>query len=105
MIDFEEYFEDAVGVTIIGDAQKVLIKVSNDLYPYIKSKPIHSSQKEKKELSQQYADHTIIELDVIINYELKSILFGYGEKLTILEPISLVEELKKRAIELIDNYK
>ena len=42
---------------------------------------------------------------MIINYELKSILFGYGEKLNILEPITLAEELKMKATNLIESYK
>ena len=103
-IDFETYFEDVVGVTINGASQKLVIKISNDLYPYIKSKPIHSSQKERKKLSKQYIDSTIIELDVIINYELKSLLFSYGEKLIILEPTSLAKELKDKANQIISNY-
>lgn len=46
-IDFEEYFEDVVGVTIRTDVpiEKVLIKVTNEVWPYIKSKPLHGSQK------------------------------------------------------------
>lgn len=99
--DFIEYFEDAIGVTIIGQPQKVRMKVANSLFPYIKSKPLHGSQKIKKENEND----AIVELSVIINYELKSLLFSYGEELTIIEPPSLAEELKNKALKIIDNYK
>lgn len=99
--DFIEYFEDAIGVTIIGQPQKVRMKVANSLFPYIKSKPLHGSQKVKEENEND----AIVELSVIINYELKSLLFSYGEELTIIEPPFLAEELKNKALKIIDNYK
>ena len=41
ILDFEEYFEDVVGVTINHNApiENVIIRISNDLWPYINSKP------------------------------------------------------------------
>ena len=80
-IDFEEYFEDVVGVTVDSNQEsvKVVIKVSADLWPYIKSKPLHGSQK-KKETTDEF---TIVELDVKINYELISLLFSFGESICI----------------------
>lgn len=101
-IDFEEYFEDIVGVTIPRDLLpiKVILKVNAALWPYIKTKPIHGSQK-VKEIT---INHTIIELLVIINYELTTLLFSYGEDLVVLEPITLAEDIKKKAENLIKGY-
>ena len=48
-IDFDEYFEDVIGVTISEDTvQKVRLKVSNDSINYIITKPLHGSQKIKQ---------------------------------------------------------
>src|SRR5690554_5426024 len=49
-IDFDEYFEDVVGVTIPENAtiEKIRIRVEASLWPYIKTKPMHGSQKKIK---------------------------------------------------------
>jgi predicted DNA-binding transcriptional regulator YafY len=99
-IDFNEYFEDIVGVTLSneGVVQNIVLKVSNLLFPYIQTKPIHGSQKVK----EQGASHTLVSLDLIPNYELESLILSYGEGLEVLQPKSLREKIKKR-IELINN--
>ncbi len=102
-IDFNEYFEDIVGVTMANDGkiQHIVLKVSNNLYPYIQTKPIHGSQK----LKEQETNHTLISLDLIPNYELESLILSYGEGMEVLQPKSLRDKIQKR-IELINgNYK
>lgn len=101
-IDFEEYFEDMIGVTFPQGAAstKILLKIKSSSWPYIKTKPLHGSQK-VKEVNDQYA---IIELNLIINYELISLLFSHAENITVLEPTELVEEIKTKANNLIRNY-
>ena len=49
-IDFSEYFEDVIGVTLDKEAklEKIQLRISNDLYPYIQTKPLHGSQKTKE---------------------------------------------------------
>lgn len=102
-IDFNEYFEDIVGVTLNNEStvQKIILKVSNDLFPYIKTKPIHGSQK-LKEKGQQY---TMISLDLIPNYELESLILSYGEGMEIIQPDSLREKIRKRIEKMLENYK
>jgi predicted DNA-binding transcriptional regulator YafY len=102
-IDFNEYFEDIVGVTLSneGVVQNIVLKVSNLLFPYIQTKPIHGSQKVK----EQGASYTVISLDLIPNYELESLILSYGEGVEILKPKSFRDKIKKR-IELMNiNYK
>ena len=84
-INFEEFFEDVIGVTIPEDKtlHKVILKIDNKLWPYIKTKPIHGSQKPPKEENDAYA---IIELELMLNYELESIILSYGEQMEVLEP-------------------
>jgi len=102
IVDFEEFFEDMIGVTLpIGKAtQKVLLKINASSWPYIKTKPLHGSQK-IKEVNDEF---TLIELNLIINYELISLLFSYAENVTVLEPVSLAEEMKSKVSSLIKNY-
>lgn len=99
-IDFEEYFEDIVGVTF-PDApiETIKIKISESLVAYIKTKPLHPSQ------VYQFEDnvHRVI-IKVIPNYELESLLLSYGESLQVLEPASFVEKMKSRIEKMKNNY-
>lgn len=92
-IDFNTYFEDVVGVTVPDDAkvEKVIFQVDKSLYPYIESKPIHGSQKIKERTDKSI----VVELEVMLNYELKALLLSFGEGLTILEPMHLAEKFRE----------
>jgi predicted DNA-binding transcriptional regulator YafY len=101
-IDFGEYFEDIIGVTISNEAQiqNVILKVNNSLLPYITTKPIHGSQK----IKEKGAAYTVISLQLIPNYELESLILSYGEGLEVLEPQTLREIIKKRVELISSNY-
>ena len=101
-IDFSEYFEDIIGVTLNKDitTEKVLLKITSDLYPYIQTKPLHGSQK-LKEIKDSYS---LIELELIPNYELESLILSYGEGVEIIAPESLRERVKNRIQLTLNNY-
>lgn len=101
-INFEEYFEDIVGVTIRDDMKtvKVRLMIKHQLWPYIESKPIHGSQK----IILKGTEGVVIELDVKINYELISLLFSFGEAIKVIEPESLKKTIKSKAESLLKNY-
>jgi predicted DNA-binding transcriptional regulator YafY len=102
-IDFNEYFEDFVGVTFNMEEkiQNIILQLSNDLWPYIKTKPIHGSQK----LKEQTSTHVLISLDLIPNYELESLILSYGEGVEVLHPKTLRDKIKKRTELTFSNYK
>lgn len=91
-IDFNEFFDDVVGVTVKSNAltEKVIINISIDVWPYIESKPLHGSQKLKSK-SDSYVQ---IELNVQVNHELVAILFSYMETIEIIEPEALRQRFK-----------
>ena len=101
-IDFEEYFEDVIGVSVPNDGkpQKVMLKIDHDLWPYIKTKPLHGSQKVKQETNE----FTLIQLEVHLNYELESLILSRGEAIEVMEPIELREKVKKRIQQLLNKY-
>jgi predicted DNA-binding transcriptional regulator YafY len=107
-INFEEYFEDAIGVTLKDDQkpQKVKIRVSKDLWPYIKTKPIHESQSSgnKENLNTLENGYIDITLNVVLNYELESKILERGEGFEVLEPIELRNSLAKRISFLAEKY-
>ncbi len=101
-IDFDEYFEDVIGVSVpnSGAPQKVMLKIDRELWPYIKTKPLHGSQKVKQETSE----FTLIQLEVQLNYELESLILSRGEAIEVIEPVELREKVKKRIQQLLNKY-
>lgn len=86
-IDWKEYFKDVVGVTKPEGAkpEKVVLKFSSNRAPYVKTKPIHPSQREK-DLPGGGLEVT---LNVIVNNELKAVLYGFGPDLEVRSGIEL----------------
>ena len=101
-VNFEEYFEDVVGVTVSNRAEvdKVHLEIDPTLWPYIESKPIHGSQR----VISNKGGKVIIELTVQINYELVTTLFAYSEGVKVLQPDSLKKEMITKAKALINKY-
>lgn len=99
-IDFNEYFEDIVGVSLNTEAslQHILLQVRNELLPYIQTKPLHGSQK----LKERGPTHSTISLDLIPNYEFESVILSHGEGIEVLAPDTLRDKMRMR-IELINN--
>jgi predicted DNA-binding transcriptional regulator YafY len=101
-IDYEEHFEDVVGVTIPIDEEleTIRLKVDASIFPYISSKPLHGSQKIKEVTDT----HSVIELQLIPNYELETVLLSFADKISILEPILLKIKVLGRLKKALDNY-
>lgn len=101
-INFDEYFEDVLGVTKHEGQQpeKVLLKFPKNEYPYVATKAWHGSQKKVAE------DETsvTIELDVVVNYELEQKILSWGDYVEILKPESLRKKIKSRIKTSMDNY-
>ena len=88
-IDFDEYFDDIIGVSnnLNQDLQRIKIKLTDHIIPYITSKPLHGSQK---------IEGNILTLELKHNYELESLILSYGENMKVLEPIHLKESVINR---------
>lgn len=101
-INFDDYFEDVVGVSIPEnkEVQKIILKIDKNLWPYIKSKPIHGSQKIKSQTEQA----VFIEIELIINYELESLLLSYGAGIEIIEPLELRNNIYSKVSDLYKKY-
>ncbi|KZS39735.1 transcriptional regulator [Aquimarina aggregata] len=101
-IDFNEYFDDIIGVSIPEGVSpiKIILKATSGLAPYIKTKPIHGSQKKIEEDEFVYT----FSIEVIPNYELEKLLLSFGEEIIVVEPISLLEKMKFRLQNNLDLY-
>ena len=97
-IEFNEYFEDVIGVTVHEkEVEQVILEIDNILFPYVETKPLHGSQK----IKERNQHTTIIELNLIINYELENLLLGYIDKIKIIAPDHLRAKMMARAKEAI----
>lgn len=100
-IDFEEFFEDVVGVTVpLGETQKILLQVDAELWPYIETKPIHGSQK----VSITSGNKILVKLDLIPNYEFISQILSFGDNIEVLEPLELRNSIKDKISKLHKKY-
>ncbi len=102
-VDFEEFFEDIIGVSKPEGSvmEKVVLKSTVELAPYIKTKPLHGSQ---KRISDDDTGYTF-SIEVIPNFELEKTILAYGEELLVLEPKNIRDKIHQRIIKNKDNYK
>ncbi|MFT3827512.1 MAG: WYL domain-containing protein [Chitinophagaceae bacterium] len=93
-VDFERYFSDLLGVTKTEKdrAHKVVLQVDRYNAPYVLTKPIHHSQTVLKEDAQ----HIIIRIDVVMNFELEREILGFGENMKVLAPRILASRIRQR---------
>lgn len=99
----EEYFSDIVGVTRHASrtAEVILLNVANETLPYISTKPLHGSQK----VLSRGETHTILQIEVIPNFELQQLLLSHGPAVTVIAPTSLKKEMEEKISVMLDNYR
>lgn len=99
--DWQDYFYDIVGVTRYeGQVEKILMHVNKEMAPYIKTKPLHPTQKFRKINEHLYE----VEIKVIPNLELNSLLLSFGKNLIVKEPLFLKQKLKETITIMSENY-
>lgn len=87
--DFDEYFDDIVGVTFPHDRKidNIVLKFSEHRYPYVVAKPIHHSQRDINK------EERLIGLKLMRNNELESILLSFGDDVEVIEPIEFRDKI------------
>jgi len=107
LINFDEYFDDVIGVTVNNqDPIKVILRIDMDLWPYVKTKPFHSTQSNVNinntdSLKEGYIDISIL---VIPNYELETKILEHGEKIEVIEPKELRDKIAARLLNASKKY-
>lgn len=102
-VDFTEYFDDVIGVTVFPDEVVLQIKlwVSKEQYPYIRTKPLHGFQKVLRKLDD---GNVIIQIEVKENYELIQKILSFGEHIVVLEPAAIREKIRSMIRQAGENY-
>ena len=100
--DVRKYFTNVVGIYANNDlpVTKVKIRTYGIQADYLRSTPLHKSQSEVRSKQGEFAEFTY---RLCITPELVSQLLAMGEKVEVLEPKELREEMKMR-IKNMSNY-
>lgn len=85
-IDMETYFDDIIGITKDErkDVEDVMIRISHSRYPYLRTKPLHYTQREIHALRNE--EGCVICIRVRINKELEAAVLQLGSDAEVLQP-------------------
>ena len=97
----EKEFQHAFGVETYEAADKVVLKFSKQQGNYVKTFPLHQSQR----ILEETEDSLIIEIFIHTTNDIKMELLKYGADVEVLKPIGLRYEIKKRVLETSSLYK
>ena len=92
-VNFSEYFDDVIGVTVPDvDAEDIVIKVTGKRFNYIRTKPLHLSQR----IVEEAEDYAIISINVKVNKELESLILSFGEDIEVMAPASFRDRIAEK---------
>lgn len=101
-IDWNEYFEDMIGVTkpVNADVENITLQFFGKTGRYIESKPLHGSQKSK------WLDNNRLEvtLQLIINYEFERLILSYADSVVVMKPEKLSHQIRERISAALKKY-
>lgn len=98
----DEYWEGSFGVNHSDNQvpERIVIKVYGSQVDYVRALPIHESQKEL----ESNEDYTLFEYHIVPCYNLYQQLLWHREKLEIIEPIEMREEMTKVVKDICNLY-
>jgi len=97
-------FKNCIGIISdddYGPPEEVVLALTSDQYNYLKSLPLHHSQREIEDPPGNY----FITLNVCTTYELEMEILSYGESVEVLEPEYFRERIKQRLQNALNLYK
>lgn len=101
--DSEHFFDDVIGVSknIHNTPRTIKFWASEEQSKYIKTKPLHHSQR----LIKQNEDGScIFKISVVINFELYSVLMSYGPGVRVIYPRQAVSHMRDKTQEMANLY-
>lgn len=100
-VDFSEYFDDVIGVTVPEeDAEDIVIKVTGKRFNYIRTKPLHLSQR----IIEEGKGYAIISINVKINNELESLILSFGDDMEVIVPSTFRDRIAKKIQAMNQQY-
>ena len=96
----ETEFQHAFGVETYEAAKKVILEFSKQQGNYIKTFPLHESQR----IVEENEDSVILEIFIHTTNDIKMELLKYGSNVKVIAPISLQNDIKNRISEMSNLY-
>ena len=93
--NFGTYFDSLIGVTIPEKSkgiETIRLYITAGRAPYVRTKPLHKSQRVVTDTDAGME----LELRLLINQELVTLLLSFGPDLRVISPISLLNSVQKR---------
>ena len=102
--DARKHFANVVGIYVDKDlpVEKVRIRAYSAQADYLRSVPLHGSQSEGRSMHGEFAEFTY---RLCITPDLVTQLLAMGDKVEVLEPQELRDEMKKRISNMSNFYK
>ncbi|SDF31110.1 Predicted DNA-binding transcriptional regulator YafY, contains an HTH and WYL domains [Bacteroidales bacterium KHT7] len=100
----EKFFDDVIGVSknIKSTPRRIKFWASAEQSKYIKTKPIHHSQKLKSENPDDGS--CIFQIEVVVNFEMYSVFMSYGPGVRIIYPRNVVAYMRDMLRRAADSY-
>jgi len=100
-VDKENYFRAAIGISLPDSKPENIVLLFDPIQSnYLQSQPLHHSQRILKDTEEEF----VISVDLLVNYELKSLLQSFGDRVKVLEPKVLADEMKEVAMNVVEKY-
>ena len=82
--EFDDYFDDVIGVTVPEtDSEDVVLRISKPRFEYIRTKPLHLTQR----IVEENDYFAVITINVKLNKELEAMVLSFGSDMEVLSPI------------------
>lgn len=96
-----DYLSDCIGINLEDQlVENILLKFIPSEGHYLKTQKMHRSQ----EIISDDKDGLVIQLRLIVNFELIGIILGYGAKVTVIAPLHLKKQIVKISKKIHNNY-
>ena len=101
--DAEKYYANTVGIFVNEELKptKVKIRAYGRQIEYLRSLPLHRSQ---REIASKYGEFCDFEYKLCLTPELSTHILAMGENVEVLEPIELRDEIKRRICLIYKKY-
>ncbi|MBQ9678467.1 MAG: WYL domain-containing protein [Prevotella sp.] len=100
-VDFSEYFDDVVGVTVPeSNSEDVVLRISKPRFEYIRTKPLHLSQR----IMEENDYFSVISINVKINKELEALVLSFGNDMEVLSPEGFRMRIAEEILSMNQQY-
>lgn len=97
----EKEFQHAFGVETYSKAEKIVLQFDRQQGNYIRTFPLHDSQR----IAKQTNDLLVVEIFIHITNDIIMELLKYGSNVQVMEPESLISEMKSRIENMAKLYR